>query len=57
MMNVEMFKMLKLIALGVEHIHNHDIIHRDLKSDNILISRGKPKIGDFGSSQIITDPN
>ena len=37
------------ILEGIRFIHNHDIIHRDLKSPNIFINDdGHAKIGDFG---------
>lgn len=40
-------------ALGVEYLHNHNIIHRDLKLDNLLLSsRGNIKICDFGWSTL-----
>ena len=39
------------ISLGVEYIHSQNIIHRDLKLQNILISEtGHIKISDFGFS-------
>lgn len=40
------------IALGMKYLHEHDIIHRDLKIDNILMdSYMFPKIADFGLSK------
>ena len=41
------------ISLGVEYLHSNDVIHRDLKLENILISSsGHVKICDFGLSCI-----
>lgn len=37
------------VCAGIEAAHNHDIIHRDIKPQNIIISReGKVKVTDFG---------
>lgn len=37
------------IALGLQHLHKHELIHLDLKPANIMIStNGICKIGDFG---------
>ena len=40
------------VASGMAHLHSHSIIHRDLKSGNILLSFGKvAKVCDFGTAR------
>ncbi|OWZ23210.1 TKL protein kinase [Phytophthora megakarya] len=44
-------------ALGIEHLHDHNIVHGDLKNDNILVCEGgAAKIADFGLSVLGTTP-
>ena len=44
----------KQIILALQYIHNNNIVHRDIKLDNILIDLdNKIKICDFGVSKII----
>ena len=44
--------MFKQLIEGLEHIHQRNIVHRDIKLDNILLDReGMIKIGDFGVSK------
>jgi len=42
------------ICLGIKEIHQKNLIHRDLKPDNIFIDKYKMiKIGDFGISKLL----
>ncbi|XP_004706975.1 serine/threonine-protein kinase Nek8 [Echinops telfairi] len=44
------------ILLALHHVHAHLILHRDLKTQNILLDRHRMvvKIGDFGISKILS---
>ena len=43
------------VAQGMEHLHSHDIIHRDLKSANILLSATMTsKLCDFGTARYLS---
>ncbi len=45
------------IVLGVGFLHRRQVVHRDLKPDNILVSReGHAKIADFGLSRKKQNP-
>jgi len=45
------------LASGVAYLHDNWIIHRDLKTSNLLLNnRGQLKIADFGMARYIGDP-
>ena len=44
------------ILEGIEYLHSHNIMHKDIKCANILINRdGVCKLSDFGGAKIIKD--
>ena len=44
------------IVLAMQYVHQNQILHRDLKSQNIFLTRSLDhvKIGDFGISKILS---
>ncbi|CAK8536254.1 unnamed protein product [Lathyrus sativus] len=51
-------KYMRDIVSGLTYLHAHNIVHGDIKPDNLLITRhGTVKIGDFSVSQAFEDGN
>ena len=46
----EILEYIKQVALGIQHLHENNIIHRDVKPANLLLLDGNVKLGDFGFS-------
>jgi serine/threonine protein kinase len=43
---------MRQILEGLKHLHEHSIIHRDMKPDNMLLNhKGEVKIIDFGMAR------
>ena len=56
----EKVRLMAQIADGIAHLHANDIIHRDVKPENILVQKINDKavikLSDFGVSKFIEDP-
>ena len=53
---VEVSTIMKMVLKGLIHIHKINLIHRDIKGANILLSEdGYAKLGDFGVGIQMTD--
>ncbi|KKY38864.1 putative cyclin-dependent kinase g-1 [Diaporthe ampelina] len=53
----EVKTLLLQLAGGVSYLHDHWVLHRDLKTSNLLLNnRGQLKIADFGMARYVGDP-
>lgn len=55
---VDKLFLLKRIAQGLQYLHDRNLIHGNLTSNNILIAAdGSPRLADFGLSNIVVQSN
>ncbi|GJN76805.1 hypothetical protein PLIIFM63780_000292 [Purpureocillium lilacinum] len=53
----EIKSLLHQLASGVAYLHDSWVLHRDLKTSNLLLNnRGRLKIADFGMARYVGDP-
>ena len=53
----EVKRLVLQLASGVAYLHTNWILHRDLKTSNLLLNnRGRLKIADFGMARYVGDP-
>ena len=43
------------LALALHYMHEQNILHRDLKAQNVFLQYGSLKLGDFGISKELND--
>ncbi|KAI9021325.1 kinase-like domain-containing protein [Hyaloraphidium curvatum] len=46
------FHLLLDVAKGMDHLHQNNIVHGDLKPGNVVVVNGVGKIADFGASRV-----
>jgi len=45
----------RTVALALEHAHSHNVLHRDVKPENILLQEGQAVVADFGVARAIEE--
>lgn len=42
------------ITMALHYMHHQNVLHRDLKSQNVFLKNGMLKLGDFGISKVLS---
>ncbi|KQK10357.1 probable LRR receptor-like serine/threonine-protein kinase IRK [Brachypodium distachyon] len=51
---MERFDIIIGVARGLMHLHQHGVVHYNLKSSNVLLdSNGEPRVGDYGLAKLL----
>ena len=45
--------LLRDVARALAYAHEHGVVHRDIKPDNVLMSGGSAAVADFGIAKAI----
>lgn len=54
MPEIKVWKFFLQIILGVEYLHRHKVLHRDLKSLNVFLTKDDGvRLGDLGVAKIL----
>lgn len=49
------YRLILDVAQGLQHSHQRQILHRDVKPANVFVQEGRAKLGDFGTGAYISD--
>jgi serine/threonine protein kinase/Tfp pilus assembly protein PilF len=53
----ESLTVIRQVASALGYAHAHDVIHRDVKPENIMLHEGEAMIADFGIALVLTEVN